>query len=92
MKENNRPPPKSSSKRFALAAGVMCVACCAAPLLTLALGSAVLAGFTAYFEYATVFFLLVSVGFLLFAFLKKKPATCDLNCVKNPNIKETSGS
>lgn len=72
--------------RFYLWIAALCVACCAVPLLGIAIGSAALAGLAIYTEKAAVLVLVSALAWLVYKyFVRKKAGSCDLDCRCKPS-------
>lgn len=71
------------SKRIAWVTGVLCVACCTAPFIGMAVGSATFAAFALYSEEAAI----AALGATLLAYKyysRRKAPSCDLGCGCQP--------
>jgi len=69
-----------SPKRFAWAAAILCVGCCAMiPLLTVA-GISTAASIGFYIEAASVGFLILSIGAFRIVSMKNNKLLCSTNC------------
>lgn len=86
LRMSDLPKVKSSShKRIAWAAGILCVVCCAAPIIGLAIGSASLAAFAFYFDKAVIALAVVGVALFVYKFASRRKApACELNCGCRP--------
>ena len=76
-------PGSSNANRIAWATGMACAACCAVPLVGLAVGSASVAGLAFYSEIAAIVVAIVGVVVLLVRrLIRKTGPSCDLdgNC------------
>lgn len=84
----------SDSKRLAWITGILCVACCAAPLVVVAFGSAGIAALSMYSEMAAGVALIFGIGILLYQrFTRRKAPACDTDCgckLKSQNLSENS--
>lgn len=79
-------PRTSFAARIALLTGIACVACCAIPLLGLAIGSAAIAGLAVYSETAAMAVAAIGVGILLFKRLTRQSGpTCAVDSPCGPN-------
>lgn len=82
-------PP--SHKRIAWATGILCIACCAAPFVGLALGSATLAAFAGYFAEAAIAVAVLGVALLGYKFTaRQKAPACDIDCSCRPTDNKDS--
>lgn len=72
--------------RIAAAAGILCVACCALPVIGLAIGSAALIGLAVYAERAVwVFAAIGLVAFAIRRYAHRDAPACDLDCSARPS-------
>jgi len=75
----------SAVSRIALATGILCVACCALPVIGVALGSATIAGFAVYSEKAAAAVAVLGIAFLVIRHITRLgAASCDLDCGARP--------
>lgn len=83
---SNLPTRKPSDpKRLAWITGILCIACCAAPLVMIAFGSAGIAALSIYSEMAAGVVLILGVGILLYQrFIRRKVPACDTDCGCKP--------
>ena len=71
--------------RIALATGILCVACCAVPMIGVAVGSAAIAGLAVYSEKAAAAVAVLGITFLVFRRVTRRAApSCDLDCGSRP--------
>ena len=84
----------SDQKRLAWTTGILCVACCAVPLVVIAFGSAGVVALSMYSEMAAGVVLILGIGILLYKrFKRRKASACDTNCGCKPesqNLSQTS--
>ena len=74
-----------SSSRIAWATGALCVACCAAPFIGIAIGAATLAAFALYSEGVVIAIATLGAILLAYKFIpRKKAPSCDLDCGCHP--------
>jgi len=75
----------SSHKRIAWAAGILCVGCCAAPIVGLVIGSASLAAFAVYFDKTVIALAVLGVALFVYKFASRRKApACELDCGCRP--------
>ena len=75
----------SSPKRLAWTTGILCVACCAVPLVGIAIGSTTLAAFAVYSEGAAM----AVLGMALLAYIlisRRRAPSCDIDCSSRPKL------
>lgn len=78
--------PKTTSRRLAWVAGILCVGCCAVPLIGIAMGSAAVAGLAVYSEkIALAAAAMGLVAWLIYKRARNQQApSCDLDCGCRP--------
>lgn len=75
----------SSPKRLAWATGILCVACCAVPLVGIAIGSTTLAAFAVYSEGAAIAVAVLGMALLAYILISRRRASsCDIDCGSRP--------
>ena len=80
----------SRLKRIASWAGILCIACCTAPLIGIAIGSAGLAGLAIYSEKAVAVILIVAASlFAYLLFVRRNPPSCGLDRSRRPASTDT---
>ena len=83
----------SNFSRIAWTIGALCVACCAAPLIGVAIGSATLAAFAFYSEGAAIAIAVLGTTLLAYKFISRRRApSCDLDCSRRPKQDKDSDS
>ena len=83
-------PNRSRSKRIASWVGILCITCCAVPLMGIVIGSAILAGLAVYTEKAVLAVLTGAAALLAYQFfIRKKPRSCDIDCSCRPESPTT---
>ena len=78
--------PKNTSRRMAWVAGILCVGCCAVPLVGIAIGSAAVAGLAVYSE--KIALAAAAMGLVAWLIYKRarnlQAPSCDLDCGCRP--------
>lgn len=78
-------PNHARSKKIASWAGILCIACCAVPIIGIVMGSAALAGLAVYTERAVLVILIGVTALLAYQFFaRKKPGSCGMDCSCRP--------
>ena len=73
--------PKTTVRRFAWLAGILCIGCCAVPLVGMAMGSAAIAGLAVYSEKVAIAAAAMGlVAWLIYRRTRRQAApSCDLD-------------
>ena len=81
--------PETTARRFAWIAGILCVGCCAVPLIGIAMGSAAVAGLAVYSEkIALAAAAMGLIAWLIYTRIRSQQApSCDLDCGCRPKNK-----
>ena len=93
MSNNLNPKPKTTTRRLAWVAGILCVGCCAVPLIGIAIGSATLAGLAVYSEKIALAAAAMSlVAWLIYKRIRSQQSpSCDLDCSSRPKNRASQG-
>ena len=82
-----------SSSRFVWATGALCVACCAAPFIGTAIGSATLAALALYSEGVVIAIAILGATWLAYKFIfRRKAPACNLDCHGRPTLDKDNES
>ena len=72
---------RTAASRIAWATGILCIACCALPLIGVAAGSAAISGLAVYSERAAAGVAVIGIALLAFRRVFRRAApSCDLDC------------